>query len=98
MRDDPALTTDPHDDDAPETVAIRYRGQGGALVLVAETATPRRPDHPHDRYYARCTGCLDHLDGLLPADLHRARDWADKHAAACRALPQPDDTREADRA
>lgn len=91
--------TDPDADDAEaEGVVIRYRGQGGALVLVVETA-PRRADHPHDRYHARCTGCLDHLDAqLLPAGLHRARDWADKHAAGCRALPQPDDTKEAGRA
>lgn len=68
-------------------IVIRYRGQGGALV----TVTDMRPegDSENYRFTTQCTGCWETMPGRT-GDLGQTRTWANKHAAACRALPQDD--------
>lgn len=73
----------------PGTILIRYRNQSGALVTVSHR-------EPRDRrlvaYGAQCSACLDDTDSYfdIGSTLKDARDWANAHAAVCRALPQPE--------
>lgn len=73
---------------APGTVVIRYANQSGALVTVSHRA-PR--DRKPVAYGAECTACLDDTDSHFDVTdtLKASRDWASRHAAECRALPQP---------
>jgi hypothetical protein len=77
---------------APRAV-IRYMNQLGAIVEVnAVPATP--PERWRgEAFTARCTACLDQYDdGSTQPSIFRPREWANKHAADCRALPQPEHT------
>lgn len=74
----------------PGTVVVRYLNLSGALVTVSH----RRPQGTRTvGFGAECTACLDDTDSTvaLIATLKDARTWANKHAAECRALPQPDE-------
>lgn len=78
------------DPDAPtHTVHSRY------FTVIGATVTMTR--HTPDRYTATCDGCHDTHPSTDPAvnttssttaREHPTRDWAQNHAAACRALPQ----------
>jgi hypothetical protein len=69
-------------------VVIRYANLAGALVYVFETEPVA--DHPVLKYWARCDGCLMVSGGVnAPDAINSVREWAVKHSAACRALPQP---------
>lgn len=73
-------------------VLIRYRNLSDALVTVAETAPSSYADPDAvPGHIARCSACLD--ASSYPAATvdgrGRARAWANRHAAECRALPQP---------
>jgi hypothetical protein len=72
---------------APGTVVVRYANQSGALVTVSH----RPPQQRLVAYGAECSACLDDTDSHFAVNetLKAARDWASKHAAECRALPQP---------
>lgn len=85
------MSTDPAPQPSVPRVIIRYANQTGALVIVREHQAYRNAyDMPIRLFDAECTGCLED-NGALPATAPRtAREWAAKHSAACRALPQPD--------
>lgn len=74
---------------ATSRIVVRYLNLSGALVTIAEhdTTSPRG-------FNARCTACLDAMPeplSLTLGTLKNCREWAGSHAAACRALPQPDE-------
>jgi len=72
------------DADARVTV-IRYQNLVGAIVAVTRPAdVDSRAAYVHE---VACGGCLDASE--KGQSLHLARQWASKHAAQCRALPQP---------
>lgn len=80
--------------EAAERIVIRFSNQMGALVTVTELPPPKFADPDAERgHQGRCSGCLDASQAYTatyPDHLGNARTWANKHAAACRALPQPD--------
>ncbi len=75
----------------PDAPTISVHSRYGTVLGATVTLTRHTPDA--DRYSAACDGCLDIYTnpstGERSAGLNRARDWAQAHAATCRALPQP---------
>ena len=73
----------------PGSVLVRYQNQAGALVTVSH-----RPPSGQRlvAYGAECSACLDDTDSYFDINntLKVARNWANAHAAECRALPQPE--------
>jgi hypothetical protein len=68
----------------PEGVIARYVTVGGATVdIEIEDADPNRR-----MYVARCQGCNGHQWNDVDYE-GEARDWAQSHAEACRAMPKP---------
>ena len=83
-------TTRPSTEAAVSKTAIRYPNLSGALVTVDAHREERAFGGLRLVFSARCSGCLDSYDrGALSPNLDRPRDWAAKHSAACRAMPQP---------
>jgi hypothetical protein len=80
----PHITPTTTPDASAKHVVIRFRGLSGAIVAVTE-ATGKGSNA---RFTADCAGCLAHNPGG-GRYLETARDWAAKHSAECRALPQP---------
>lgn len=66
-------------------VLVRYRSAGGALVEVYEY---RDSLYAPDSYNWTCAGCTDF--GAPTAGLAASRKLGERHAAGCRALPQPE--------
>lgn len=90
-------TTDPDATEAPplRAVLIRYPNLSGALVTVRVADHPRGTANispsPTLNRYAECSGCGDTRASVeRGVRLDEARTWANKHAAECRALPQPE--------
>lgn len=61
----------------PQGVIARYLNQVGATVDVARHG---------QSHVAACTGCPRYEDD---GPSHHVHDWAQAHAATCRALPRP---------
>lgn len=72
-------------DIAEDQIRLRFVNVGGALVVVWE-------DQEKGVQSWYCHGCLDKSMGY-DIGLGGARQFANKHATACRALPGPDSTR-----
>ncbi|WP_262703834.1 MULTISPECIES: hypothetical protein [Streptomyces] len=70
--------------------AIRYQTAGGAVVTVA--AVPEECEPLRQVVRATCGGCgaskQDDAPMSFETAAHWPKDWADKHAQGCRALPQ----------
>ncbi|MGW3427954.1 hypothetical protein ACWDHW_08355 [Streptomyces melanosporofaciens] len=69
---------------------IRYRTAGGAVVTVA--AVPGESGPLRRVVRATCGGCGESEQNEAAMSFetaaHWPKDWADKHASKCRALPQ----------
>ena len=73
-----------------EKSAIRFPNLSGAIVHVISLREDRLLGAPRLVFGARCTGCLDSFERDTYLDtIVRPREWAAKHSATCRALPQP---------
>jgi hypothetical protein len=72
----------------PDGVHLRFGTLLGATVDI-RLRTSNDPGRPIQSAQAKCTGCDD---GHGNDQLGRVRDWAQTHAAMCRALPRPEAT------
>lgn len=69
---------------------IAFQSIAGAPVLVHDvTAGTADPDLSDYKHTVTCTGCLEVKGNGMPRlRLQEAREWGNKHAGQCRALPQ----------
>ena len=86
----PAGNTQPNTTPWPDGVHLRFGCLLGATVDIRLRTHDGAAGRPTRSAQAHCTGCDD---GRGYDDLGRVRDWAQEHAAMCRALPKPAVTR-----